>query len=157
MPKNGFTRKLYDFDSFTKIALEWGRLGQINCCQRLEKVAQSLINRQIWSHWTGVVYFYWPAIYGLFLFLFNYISSKMGFVSDVTYRPINLIFFTLMADSVTRWWIKKLPKNKATAKFTLKEYLSPIPLRKPNLVTLMAEFVEWRSRSIFKSTPFSLA
>ena len=35
LPKNGFTRKMNDFDTFTKIALEWGRLGQINCYQRL--------------------------------------------------------------------------------------------------------------------------
>ena len=35
VPKNFFTRKMNDFDTFTKIALELGRLGQINCCQML--------------------------------------------------------------------------------------------------------------------------
>ena len=50
MPKNEFTRKRIDFDTFTKIALEFGRFGQINCCQRLLKVPQSPINRPIWSH-----------------------------------------------------------------------------------------------------------
>ena len=38
--------KIKDFDTFTKIA--W---GQIKYCQRLWKVAQSPINRPIWSHW----------------------------------------------------------------------------------------------------------
>ena len=50
LPKNDFTRKGTDFDTFTKIALECSRLGQINCCHRLWKVAQSPINRTIWSH-----------------------------------------------------------------------------------------------------------
>ena len=45
--------KLEIFDTFTKIAWECGRFGQINCCQRLWKVAQSSINRPIWSHWLG--------------------------------------------------------------------------------------------------------
>ena len=35
LPKNDFTRKMIDFDTFTKIALECGRFGQINCSQRL--------------------------------------------------------------------------------------------------------------------------
>ena len=35
LPKNEFTRKITDFDTFTKIAEECGRFGQINCCQRL--------------------------------------------------------------------------------------------------------------------------
>ena len=41
---------MIDFDTFTKIAKECGRFGQIYCCQRLQKLAQSPINRQIWSH-----------------------------------------------------------------------------------------------------------
>ena len=41
---------MIDFDTFTKIAWEWERFGQIDCCQRLYKVAQSSINRSIWSH-----------------------------------------------------------------------------------------------------------
>ena len=48
--KNDFTRKMIDFITFTKIAQECGRCGQINCCQRLWKVAQSPINCPIWSH-----------------------------------------------------------------------------------------------------------
>ena len=39
------------FDTYTKIAQEFERFGQINCCQRLLKDAQSPINRPIWSHW----------------------------------------------------------------------------------------------------------
>ena len=35
LPKNDGTRKMTDFDNFTKIALECKRLGQINYCQRL--------------------------------------------------------------------------------------------------------------------------
>ena len=30
-----FTRKMIDLDTFTKIASECRRVGQINCCQRL--------------------------------------------------------------------------------------------------------------------------
>ena len=41
---------MIDFDTFTKIAHECGRFGQINFCQRLEKVAQSPINCPILSH-----------------------------------------------------------------------------------------------------------
>ena len=29
---------MIDFDTFTKIALECDRLGQINCCKNLEKL-----------------------------------------------------------------------------------------------------------------------
>ena len=50
MPKTGFTRKMNDYDTFTKIDLEWGRLGQIHCRQRLKKVVQSPKYRPIWSH-----------------------------------------------------------------------------------------------------------
>ena len=34
-----------------KNCLTMWMIGQINCCQRLWKVAQSTINRPIWSHW----------------------------------------------------------------------------------------------------------
>ena len=37
LPKNDFTRKIKDFDIFTKIACECGRFGQVN--------------RPIWSHY----------------------------------------------------------------------------------------------------------
>ena len=40
---------MIDFDTFTKIPKECGRFGQIYCCQRLYKVAQSPINCPIWS------------------------------------------------------------------------------------------------------------
>ena len=49
--KNDLTRKIKDFHTFTKVALECGRFGQTNCCHRLWKVAQIPINRPIWSHW----------------------------------------------------------------------------------------------------------
>ena len=45
-----FTRKMIDFDTFTKNAKECGRFGQIFCWQMLYKVAQSPKNRPIWSH-----------------------------------------------------------------------------------------------------------
>ena len=48
LPKNDFTRKMIDFDTFTKIAKECGRFGQI--AKGLKKVAQSPINCPIWSH-----------------------------------------------------------------------------------------------------------
>ena len=35
LPKNDFTRKMIDFDTFTKIDYECERFGQTNCCQRL--------------------------------------------------------------------------------------------------------------------------
>ena len=50
LPKNDFNRKIKDFDTFTTIAYECGRFGQINCCKRLKKLVQSPINRPIWSH-----------------------------------------------------------------------------------------------------------
>ena len=52
MPKNDFTRKMKDFDTFTKIALECGQFGLNNCCHRLWKVAQIAINHPIWSHYS---------------------------------------------------------------------------------------------------------
>ena len=47
LPKTDFTRKMIDFDAFTKIPKECERFGQIKCCQKHLKVAQSPINRQI--------------------------------------------------------------------------------------------------------------
>ena len=35
LPKNDGTRKMIDFNIFTKIAQECGRFGQMHCCQRL--------------------------------------------------------------------------------------------------------------------------
>ena len=46
MPQNDFTRKIKDFDNFSKIAQECSRFGQINCDLRLWKVAQSPNNHQ---------------------------------------------------------------------------------------------------------------
>ena len=46
-----FHTKNKDFDTFTKIALECWRFGQINCCHSLWKVASSPINCPIRSHW----------------------------------------------------------------------------------------------------------
>ena len=50
LPKNDFTRKMKDFNKFTKIASECKRFRQIKCCQRLLKVVPNPINRPIWSH-----------------------------------------------------------------------------------------------------------
>ena len=38
-----------------KLTKNVGDFGQNNCCHRLWKVAQSAINRPIWSHWRGRV------------------------------------------------------------------------------------------------------
>ena len=46
---NDFTRKMKDFDNFTNFPKN---CGQINCCHRLWKDAQSAINRPIWSSCT---------------------------------------------------------------------------------------------------------
>ena len=54
LPKNDFTTKMIDFDTFTKIDQDCERFGQIHCCQRLYKVAQSAKNCPIWSHWRWV-------------------------------------------------------------------------------------------------------
>ena len=51
-PQKYFTTKIKEFDTFTKIAYACWRFGRINCCQRLLKVAQIIINRPIWSHWS---------------------------------------------------------------------------------------------------------
>ena len=48
--QNELTRKMNDFDTFTKIPHECERFGQINCCQRLSMVDQSTTNRPIWLH-----------------------------------------------------------------------------------------------------------
>ena len=48
--KNDLTRKMIDFNTFTKIASDCRRFVQINCCQRLWKVAQSPINCTVCSH-----------------------------------------------------------------------------------------------------------
>ena len=48
--QNDFYRKIIFFDTFTNIAKECRRFGQIICCLRLWKVAQSPINHPIWSH-----------------------------------------------------------------------------------------------------------
>ena len=71
LPKNESTRKMKDFDTYTKITLNGGNLGNKNCCQRLSKVAQSAINRPIWSHCTRVC-----SIAK---------SSKTGFVPKIIY------------------------------------------------------------------------
>ena len=51
LPKNDFTRKMIILTPLQKLPENMGRFGQINCCQRLLKVAQSPINLPIWSHW----------------------------------------------------------------------------------------------------------
>ena len=51
LAKNDFTTKIKTFVKFTNIAYEWRRFWQNSCRQRLWKVAQSPINRPIWSHW----------------------------------------------------------------------------------------------------------
>ena len=48
--QNDFTKKMKDFDNFTKITWECGQFGQINCCHRVWKIAQSAIDWPIWSH-----------------------------------------------------------------------------------------------------------
>ena len=50
LPNDDFTRKVKDFDIFTKIAYNCGQFGQNNCCHMLWKVAQSAKNLPIWSH-----------------------------------------------------------------------------------------------------------
>ena len=50
MPKNDFTRKMIDFDTFTKIALEYGDFGKLNVAKAFKKCPKCK-NHQIWSHW----------------------------------------------------------------------------------------------------------
>ena len=42
-----------DFDAFTKISYKYWPFGHNNYYHSLWKVAQSAINRPIWSHWDG--------------------------------------------------------------------------------------------------------
>ena len=42
---------MINFSTFTKLGKLCRQFGQINCCHRLWKVAQSATNRPIWSHW----------------------------------------------------------------------------------------------------------
>ena len=48
--QNDFTSKMMILTPLQKCLIMWGGFGQINCCQRLKKVAKSSINRPIWSH-----------------------------------------------------------------------------------------------------------
>ena len=48
-----FTRKMKYFDTPLTYCLKMWQFGQNNCCHRLRKVAQSAMNRPIWSHWTS--------------------------------------------------------------------------------------------------------
>ena len=54
MPKNDFTRKMKDFDAFTKISYKYWPFGHNNYYHSLWKVAQSAINRPIWSHCSNI-------------------------------------------------------------------------------------------------------
>ena len=51
-PKMISLEKWYILTPLQKLPKNLGRFGQINCCQWLQKVAQSPINRPIWSHWS---------------------------------------------------------------------------------------------------------
>ena len=42
---------MIDFETFTKLLKNVVDLGVLIVCQRFEKVAQSSINRPIWSQW----------------------------------------------------------------------------------------------------------
>ena len=48
--KKDLTRKVIILTPLQKLPKECGRFGQIDCCQRLQKLDQSPINRPIWSH-----------------------------------------------------------------------------------------------------------
>ena len=65
-----------DFDAFTKIALQWWRFGQNNCFCWLWKVAQSALNRPIWSHRQERKFIYHNPFRWLFRHL-KHLSDKM--------------------------------------------------------------------------------
>ena len=48
---------MIDFETFTKLLKNVVDLGVLIVCQRFEKVAQSSINRPIWSQWTYVTFY----------------------------------------------------------------------------------------------------
>ena len=54
LPKNDFTRKVIDFDTFTKIAKECGRFGQINCCPKSNKLPNLVTIYHFWRTFTKV-------------------------------------------------------------------------------------------------------
>ena len=49
-PKIISVEKLKILTPFQKLPMNVGDMDKINCCQRLQKLAQSPINRPIWSH-----------------------------------------------------------------------------------------------------------
>ena len=49
-PKMISLEKLMIMTPLQKLPKNVGDFGKINCCQRLQKLAQSPINRPIWSH-----------------------------------------------------------------------------------------------------------
>ena len=52
--QNDFTGKNKDFHTLTKLPNNEGDFGQNNCCHMHQKVAQSAVNRHIWSHWLSI-------------------------------------------------------------------------------------------------------
>ena len=54
-PKMILLEKLQILTPLQKLPKNLERIGEINCAQRLYKVAQISINRPIWSHWISVI------------------------------------------------------------------------------------------------------
>ena len=83
---------MIDFNTFTKISLECGWFGQINCCQRLLKVAQSPINRPIWSHVSHI----WHYFYASFMIASRNDIKNLNWIQTfqlLTYPLLSISFF----------------------------------------------------------------
>ena len=77
-------------------------MGQINCCKRLRKVAQSAINCPIWSHWLGDETFHLKRRRGYF---FSAKLESKKYYSDLSQLAKSLkISNTAIATSATTFF-----------------------------------------------------
>ena len=77
------------------------RFGQINCCQKLLKVAQSTINRQIWLHWSLV-----KALILLYLWLFE-LKEVLTLFPPSTHKKLDCFESRYCKNSLAFGWMEK--------------------------------------------------
>ena len=108
---------MIDFDTFTKIAEECGRFGQINYCQRLLKSYPKCKKRPIWPHWSHLTY---PSLVSSNEFFFHEdetsvnkfqagkpIVKKKFFLQSISKAQCGQIF----ESSWRQIFVQKQPKN----------------------------------------------
>ena len=104
-PNTDFTRKMKYFDTPLTYCLKMWQFGQNNCCHRLRKVAQSAMNRPIWSHWTSATslsiiintFLHWSFLTLLLLYPPPF---SILFPSGTFLLPLSLFSILLHSDNV---------------------------------------------------------